>query len=106
MRRGIVLNISEIDCPEVFGMAAELGLDPDAVLGKLVRVAAYFAIHSDDMCVRSFDPFAIELTVDRLVGCPGFFDAMQSAFMMAVDEGGHKAQMEWAGIADDGEVEL
>ena len=62
--------------PEVHYMAAELKIDRDAVIGKLIRVAAYFAEHADE-CERIHggDGYA-ESLVDAIAGIDGFCMAM------------------------------
>ena len=60
------------DKPEVLAIASRLGLDPDAVVGKLVRVWSWFDTHTTDgnaECVTfSF--------VDRHAGVTGFAEQM------------------------------
>jgi hypothetical protein len=61
------------DKPEVLAMAARLGIDSDAVLGKLVRVWCWFDTHTTNgnaSCVT----FSY---VDRISGVTGFADQMQ-----------------------------
>lgn len=56
------------DKPEVLAIASRLGIDPDAVVGKLVRVWSWFDTHTTDgnaSCVT----FAF---LDRLAGVTGF----------------------------------
>jgi hypothetical protein len=44
----IKFDTSTPDKPEVFEMAAELGIDPDAVVGKLLRVWKWFDQQTTD----------------------------------------------------------
>ena len=37
------------DKPEVFAIAARLDIDPDAVVGKLIRVWSWFDTHTVDV---------------------------------------------------------
>ena len=71
------------DKVEVFELARILGLDPDAVVGKLLRVWAWFDQHTED---GSANVSGI-LLLDRLAGVAGFCDAM--------------AQVDWLIIEDD-----
>jgi len=60
------------DKPEVLAISSRLGIDPDAVVGKLVRVWSWFDTHTTDgnaSCVTySF--------LDRLAGVTGFAEQM------------------------------
>jgi hypothetical protein len=72
------------DKPEVFVMADELGIDPDAVLGKLVRIWVW----ADQ---QTFDGNAVSVTfslLDRVSGQKGFADALLKAgWLKRVDDG-------------------
>lgn len=68
----IKVEVTTPDKPEVFKMADSLGIDPDEVLGKLIRVWAWA-----DM--QTADGNAIGVTrslLDRLTNAKGFTDAM------------------------------
>lgn len=71
------------DKPEVLAIASRLGLDPDAVVGKLVRIWCWFDTHTVDgnaSCVTfSF--------IDRYVGVTGF--AEQVALVGWLIQNGH-----------------
>ncbi|BAM66463.1 hypothetical protein [Xanthomonas citri phage CP2] len=61
-----------LDKPEVFAIAEALGIDPDAVIGKLMRVWSWFDSHT-------VDGNAARVTsslLDRVAGVPGFIAAM------------------------------
>lgn len=61
------------DKPEVFAIADTLMMeDPDAVVGKLVRVWAWFDAHTVD----GNAPSVTRLLLDRLTGVKGFTEAM------------------------------
>lgn len=63
-----------LDKPEVFAMADALGIDPDAVIGKLVRVWAWFDTHT-------LDGNAARVTsslLDRVAAHAGFVTAMSA----------------------------
>ena len=62
-----------LEKPEVFEMAAILGLDPDAVIGKLLRVWNWF----DDQSRDGHASVTVLSLLDRYSGVTGFVDAMQ-----------------------------
>jgi hypothetical protein len=60
------------DKPEVLAIASRLGIDPDAAVGKLVRIWSWFDTHTTDgnaSCVT----YAF---LDRLAGVTGFAEQM------------------------------
>ena len=63
------------DKPEVHYIANALSLDPDAVVGKLLRVFIWFDLHTQNGNALGVT-FAL---VDRLAGVTGFGEAMQFA---------------------------
>ena len=69
------------DKPEVWLIADCLKIDPDAVVGKLLRVWAWF----DDHSVDGNAPSVTKKLLDRAVGVEGFCDAMLSAGWMTDD---------------------
>lgn len=73
-----------LDKPEVFAIAAELGLDPDAVLGKLLRVWSWFDTHTESGNAKR----VTSALLDRIAGVSGFTMAMVSVGWMAVTEDG------------------
>jgi hypothetical protein len=60
------------DKPEVFAIAARMDMDPDAVVGKLIRVWSWFDTHTIDGNGRSVTPALL----DRIAGVTGFVRAM------------------------------
>lgn len=61
--------------PEVWEMAELLGLDPDAVVGKLVRFWSWADSHLGDSCN------ALRVTashIDKFIATPGFSDALKN----------------------------
>ena len=60
------------DKPEVLAIAARLGIDQDAVVGKLVRVWSWFDTHTTDGNAESVT-YAL---LDRLAGVTGFAEQM------------------------------
>ena len=69
------------DKPEVWYMHESTGIDPDAIVGKLIRVWAWFDSQTEDgnAC------FVSEALIDKLAGAPGFAEAMRSAGWLEVD---------------------
>ncbi len=63
---------STSDKPEVWAMADRLAIDPDAVVGKLLRVWAWF----DEQSEEGNAPSVSKSLLDRRVGVTGFCDAM------------------------------
>ena len=63
---------STSDKPEVWAIAEELGIDPDAVVGKLLRVWGWF----DEQSEEGNAPSVSKMLLDRRVGVTGFCDAM------------------------------
>ena len=61
------------DKPEVWAIAEELNLEPDAVVGKLIRVWRWFDTHTTDGNASSIT----KKLLDRDVGVTGFTDSMQ-----------------------------
>lgn len=69
------------DKPEVWAMAQALGIDPDAVVGKLLRVWAWFDAHSE----TGNAPSVTRSLLDRVAGVAGFTNAMIAVFWMTDD---------------------
>lgn len=61
------------DKPEVFEIAEALGIDPDSVLGKLVRAWAWLDSNSENGHVTS----VTNVLIDRITACDGFANAMR-----------------------------
>ena len=81
----IIQNVTP-DKPEVFRIADSLEIDPDAVVGKLVRVWVWadqqtYDGHavSDDMSRTQRDISVTRSLIDRVAGVTGFADAMVAA---------------------------
>jgi hypothetical protein len=61
------------DKPEVHGIAAMLNIDPDCVVGKLIRVWQWFDKHTTDG-----NAYGVTFSLpDRISGVDGFGEAMQ-----------------------------
>lgn len=69
------------DKPEVWQIANDLGVDSDAVVGKLLRVWAWF----DDHTLDGNAPCVTKKLLDRAVGVAGFCDAMVASGWMLDD---------------------
>lgn len=72
------------DKPEVFAIAATMGIDPDAVVGKLIRVWSWFDTHTIDGNGRSVTPALL----DRISGVTGFVSAMASVGWLVISDEG------------------
>ncbi len=73
---------STLDKPEVFEIAGILGIDPDAVIGKLLRVWNWF----DDQSIDGCAPVTLAAQLNRNTGCAGFTQAMQQVGWMEIGE--------------------
>lgn len=71
----IKMELTLPDKPEVHYIANALKLDPDAVIGKLLRVWAWFDMHTENGNALGVT-FSL---VDRLTSVAGFGEAMQFA---------------------------
>jgi hypothetical protein len=79
----IKFELATSDKAEVFELATVLGIDPDAVVGKLLRVWAWYDQHSED----GNAPVTIEALLDRLVCLPGFVKAVENVGWMVRADG-------------------
>lgn len=75
------------DKPEVLAIATRLGLDPDAVVGKLVRIWSWFDTHTTDGNAQS----VTYSFLDRLTGVTGF--AEQVALVGWLEQDGHDLRL-------------
>lgn len=75
------VELSLADKPEVWEIASELDIDPDAVVGKLIRVWSWF----DEQTETGNAPSVTKKLLDRRVGVNGFCDAMFEAGWMHDD---------------------
>lgn len=73
-----------LDKPEVFAIADALGIDPDAVIGKLVRVWAWFDSHTVDGNAARVTPSLL----NRVSGVSGFIEAMAVEGWAVIDASG------------------
>lgn len=79
----IKFELTTMDKPEVCQIADLAGIDPDAVVGKLMRVWGWF----DQQTENGNAPSVSKKLLDRSVGVAGFCDHMKSVGWM-VEEGG------------------
>lgn len=79
----IKVQISTPDKAEVWAMAERLDLDPDAVVGKLIRVWSWFDEHTEE----GHAPSVTKKLLDRLVGVTGFCDSLHSEGWMTETDG-------------------
>ena len=76
------------DKPEVFRIAEALNIDPDAALGKLIRVWVWADQQTYDGNAESNATSVTRSLLDRLTGVTGFASAMEAVGWLAVtDEG-------------------
>lgn len=79
----IKFEVSTPDKPEVWQIAEALELDPDAVVGKLLRVWCWF----DTQTENGNAPSVTKKLLDREVGVTGFCDCMVSVGWMIENDG-------------------
>jgi hypothetical protein len=72
------------DKPEVFAIASTLDIDPDAVVGKLMRVWSWFDTHTEN----GNAPSVTSALLDRIAGVTGFVTAMQKCGWIELSESG------------------
>ena len=78
----IKFELTTLDKPEVCQIADLADIDPDAVVGKLMRVWGWF----DQQTENGNAPSVSKKLLDRLVGVTGFCEHMKSvAWMIEVD---------------------
>lgn len=79
----IKFEVATCDKPEVMALADKLMInDPDAVVGKLLRVWAWFDAHTVD----GNAPSVTRLLLDRITGVPGFTEALVSVGWLTDDD--------------------
>lgn len=71
--------------PQVHGISQAVRLDPDAVVGKLIRVWLEFQEKATD---DGLLPAKVPDWLDLLVGCPRFAAAMATAGWLIIESGG------------------
>ncbi|MEW8048963.1 MAG: hypothetical protein AB2754_16040 [Candidatus Thiodiazotropha endolucinida] len=71
----IKFEIATPDKPEIWAIAEDLEIDPDAAVGKLLRVWCWFDQHTE----KGNAPSVTKMLLDRLVGVRGFCDSVVKA---------------------------
>lgn len=71
------------DKPEVAMIAERLGIDPDAVTGKLVRLW----IWADQQTVDGNAASVTKTLLERVTFCPGICDALESVGWLEIEDG-------------------
>lgn len=66
---------------EVAAMAGDLGIDPDAVVGKCLRIWSWFDTHTEDGVTN----VTVRALLDRIAGVTGFVQAMEVVHWMESD---------------------
>jgi hypothetical protein len=79
----IKIEHSTPDKPEIVTIAAQLGIDPDAVVGKLIRVWCW----ADQNCVKGNNIRVTSAFLDRITYQPGFAAAMRDAGWLTGEDG-------------------
>lgn len=79
----IKFELTTLDKPEVCQIADLADIDPDAVVGKLMRVWGWF----DQQTENGNAPSVSKKLLDRLVGVTGFCEHMKAVKWMVEDEG-------------------
>lgn len=77
----IKFEVGTHDKPEVWAIASGLQIDPDAVVGKLLRIWGWFDQHTES----GNAPTVTKMLLDRLVGVSGFCDELVKAGWMSED---------------------
>lgn len=70
--------------PEIFAIAEELGIDPDAVLGKVIRVW----IWADQQTITGNAPSVTQAVIDRVAGLIGLGQALAKVGWLVVEKDG------------------
>lgn len=78
----IKVEKSTPDKAEIFEMAAMLDIDPDAVLGKLIRVWSWVDSNSSDGHIKS----VTHVLINRVTNCGGFSEAMKEVGWLLENE--------------------
>ena len=80
----IKIEVALPDKPEVWAISEELDMEPDAVVGKLIRVWSWFDTHT----TSGNAPSVTKRLLDREVGVTGFTNAMQKyGWLVQTDAG-------------------
>lgn len=80
----MMIDLELSDKPEVHQISALLQLEPDAVVGKLIRVWSWF----DKQTVDGHAPSVTHSVVDRVAQRDGFAEAMSTAYWLEQSKDG------------------
>ncbi len=83
----IKVEKSTLDKPEVLSIAGALEIDPDAVMGKLLRVWSWFDEHTVDGCA-SIGMNMLKVQIGRITGYPDLVTAMINVGWLLEKENG------------------
>jgi hypothetical protein len=84
----IKVEVITPDKPEVFQLSEIMNLDPDAVLGKLVRLWAWADQQTIDGNANCNAASVTKKAIDRITFVSGFADALITVGWLVLDEGG------------------
>lgn len=82
----IKYDVTLPDKPEVWKIAEKTGLDPDAVIGKLLRVWAWFDMHTEDGSCNGVSVSQI----DAIARHPAFSTAMADVGWLLIHKRGNR----------------
>lgn len=85
------VELSLHEKPEVFTLAGKLGLDPDTVVGKLIRLWSWANQHVG----ADGNASVTVCNVDSIVGCADFAKSMLFVGWLVLDEGGTVSFPKW-----------
>lgn len=74
------VEVNTPDKPEIFEIAAEVGMEPDLVFAKLFRVWSWFDQHS----AKGNAPVTLMSRIDNIAGARGFAEAMKKSGWLVV----------------------
>ena len=78
----VLVDSDLLDCPQVFLIAVHADIEPDEVVGKLIKLFLWF--HKDGRSGRA--PTFVKYFLDDLLLCNGFCDAVIESGLMADDD--------------------
>ena len=81
----IKVQVCTPDKPEVYRIAEDLGIDPDAVTGKLIRIWCW----ADQQTVDGNAPSVTKALLDRVTGVTGFTDSLVSVGWLVKTDAGY-----------------
>ena len=81
----IKVQVCTPDKPEVYRIAEDLGIDPDAVTGKLIRIWCW----ADQQTVDGNAPSVTKSLLDRVTGVTGFTDSLVGVGWLVKTDAGY-----------------